>query len=120
MPVDIINKVSTFSSERVRRGYIPTPMGSSLIESYIRRSRRPIPPNVVPWSSADLPVPTQTKPPLRSGLIFVLSFVLSGLLQLCNVLIAAFALHFSSSTIHGLQSLGKIGMMEETILKACD
>ena len=44
-------------------------------------------------------------------------FVLSSLLQVFDILITAFALHFSSCAIKGLQTLGKVGMMEEAILK---
>ena len=67
---------------------------------------------------ADLPTPPQTIPQLRSELIFVPRVVLSGLLQVCNVLITVFALHFSSSAIHGLKGLSKVGMVEITARKA--
>ena len=50
----------------------------------------------------------------------VFRFVLSGLLQVLNILITVFAPQFSSRAIKGLQRLSKIAVMEQAIVKGCN
>ena len=45
-------------------------------------------------------------------------YVFSGLLQVLNELITVFAPHLTSRTIKDLQSLGKVAMLEQALLKA--
>ena len=56
----------------------------------------------------------------KCDLKLVFRFVLSGLLQVLNILITVFAPHFSSRAIKGLQRLSKIAVMEQAIVKGCN